>query len=350
MIGKSKRTRADLTILCSIVLIAGCVAGPTEGQATAQPVLPITVNDDLVSASGEVVAGKWATLSFMMGSEQVEISVQIGDKVKDGDTMAFFPDESLPQAILNAQADLILARKSLDELLDSETALAQASIAVRDAQKAYDRAFDHRESLNGLIDFTDTEIKEERTPFGVIEVPKVIKYQAYATPSMIAKADEDLALKTALLADAQAELDRLINLENSPEVTAAQTRIKALEGFIRQSNLIAPFDGTVVELYVNSGEMVSPGAPVLLVADLSTLQVITTDLNEVDVARLQIGDTVEVSFDALSNMTVTGKVSQISLKNSTGSGVYYDVIVTLDEIPEGLRWGMSAFVGIQVSK
>ncbi len=350
MIVKPNRTRADLAILCTMVLIGGCVAAPSESNSTAQPVSPIQVNDNLVSASGEVVAGKWATLSFMMGSEQVEISVQTGDEVKDGDTLAFFPDESLPQAILNAQADLILARKSLEELLDSGTALAQASIAVRDAQKAYDRAFDHRESLNGLLDFTETEIKEERTPFGVIEVPKVIKYQAYATPSMIAKADEDLALQTALLADAQAELDRLINLENSAEVTAAQTRIKALEGFIRQSKLIAPFDGTVVEMYINSGEMVSPGAPVLLLADLSTLQVKTTDLNEVDVARLQIGDTVEISFDALPDTTITGKVSQISLKNTSGSGVYYDVIITLDDIPEGLRWGMSAFVGIQVSK
>ena len=350
MIVQYKRTKASLFALCFVVMIAGCVSTPPESQSTAQPVSTITVYDDLVSASGEVVAGKWATLSFMLGSEQVILSVQTGDEVKDGDTLASFPEESLPQAILNAQADLILARKSLDELLNSDTALAQATIAVRDAKKAYDSAFDHRESLNGLLDFTETEIKEERTPFGVIEVPVVKKYQAYATPSMIAKADEDLALKTALLKDAQAELDRLINLENSPEVTAAQTRINALEAIIRQSKLIAPFDGTVVELYINSGEMVSPGTPVLLLADLSTLQVKTTDLNEVDVARIQIGDTVDVSFDALPDRTVTGKVNQISLKNAIGSGVYYDVFITLDEIPEGLRWGMSAFVEIQVSK
>jgi len=106
----------------------------------------------------------------------------------------------------------------------------------------------------------------------------------------------------------------------------------------------------IIESYINSGEMVSPGSPVFLLADLSTLQVKTTDLNEVDVARIQIGDTVDVSFDALPDTTVKGKVNEVSLKNAVGSGVYYDVYITLDETPEELRWGMSAFVEIQVSK
>lgn len=68
--------------------------------------------------------------------------------------------------------------------------------------------------------------------------------------------------------------------------------------------------------------------------DLSTLQVKTTDLNEVDVTRIQIGDIVDLSFDALPDTTVTGKVSEISLKNTSGSGVYYDVFIKLDEIPQ----------------
>ena len=67
-----------------------------------------------------------------------------------------------------------------------------------------------------------------------------------------------------------------------------------------------------------------------------------------DVARVQLGNTVEVTFDALSDAVITGRVSEISLKNSAGSGVYYDIFILLDEFPENLRWGMSAFVEIQV--
>lgn len=338
-----------ILILSALVTACGAMTGNAEpAQADPQPV--ITFNDDIVSASAEVVAGKWANVAFMLGAERVNVSVRAGDKVKAGDVIASFPDDALPQGIVSAQADLILAQKSLDDLLKTDTALAQTVIILRDAQKAYDKAVDYRKGLNGLITYKETTIKKERTPFGVIEVPVVKEYEAYADKTTIEKADEDLALKTALLDDAQRELDRLINLQNSPEVQAAQIRVNALESVIRQSQLTAPFDGTVVQLYVNSGEMISPGAPILLLADLSTLQVKTTDLNEVDVARIQVGDQVKVSFDALPDTTVTGKVSDISLKNAIGSGVYYDVFVTLDEIPEGLRWGMSAFVEIQVSK
>lgn len=332
------------------VFAAGCSAPADGAEPSPEPQPFLNINDDIVSASAEVVAGKWANLSFMLGAERVNVLVGTGDRVKAGDVLAVFPEDALPQSLINAEADLILAQKSLDDLLDTDTILAQTVIAVRDAKSNYDQALKYRDNLNYLQTYTETVIEKEQTPFGVIEVPKIREYEAYADKTTIAKADEDLALKKALLDDAQAELDRLLNLENSPEVTAAQTRINALESFLRQSRLTAPFGGTVVELFVNSGEMVSPGAPILLLADLSTLQVKTTDLNEVDVARIQVGDTVEVSFDALPDATVTGKVGEISLKNAIGSGVYYDVFITLDEIPEGLRWGMSAFVEIQVSK
>ncbi len=333
------------------VLVIGCSAPADDAEtSTAAPQPLLNINDDGVSASAEVVAGKWANLSFMLGAEKVSLSVKTGDQVKAGDILASFPDDSLPQSLINAKADLILAQKSLDDLLDTDAALAQAVIALRNAQKAYDDSFDDRDELNYLITYKETVIKKEKTPFGVIEIPTIEEYEAYADKTTIAKADEDLALKKALLEDAQAELDRLINLKNSPEVTATQTRITALESFLRQSKLTAPFSGTVVELYINSGEMVSPGTPILLLADLSTLQVKTTDLNEVDVTRIQIGDIVDLSFDALPDTTVTGKVSEISLKNTSGSGVYYDVFIKLDEIPEELRWGMSSFVEIQVSK
>jgi multidrug efflux pump subunit AcrA (membrane-fusion protein) len=348
---KTMANRLSIILVLSVLVTAcGAMTGGNAEPVQPEPQPLLNVNDNVVSASAEVVTGKWANLSFMQGAERVIVSFKAGDQVKAGDVVAYFPEDAIPQGIINAQADLILAQKSLDDLLKTDTALAQTVIVLRDAQKAYDKAVDYRKGLNGLITFKETVIKKEQTPFGVIEVPKVKEYEAYADKTTIEKADEDLALKKALLDDAQRELDRLINLQNSPEVQAAQIRVSALESVIRQSNLTAPFDGTVVESYVNSGEMVSPGAPILLLADLSTLQVKTTDLNEVDVARIQVGDTVKVSFDALPDTIVTGKVSEISLKNAVGSGVYYDVFITLDEIPEGLRWGMSAFVEIEVTK
>jgi len=379
-----------ISLIVVLALVSGCGAAPetTETSNTdSQPL--ITISDDVVSASAEVVAGKYANLAFMLGTERVNILVKTGDMVKAGDVLALFPEGALPQAIINAQADLILAQKSLDDLLNSNVALAQAEQnlanakqAVEDAQKDVTK-LDFRRASDDLLDQTEAEIDlaNKQVSFAEDAYRAVknrpdgdsLKAQALLNltnarlerdrkqatlewylgkPSDLDAAKYRAALNLALAqeADAQREYDRLLDLENSAEVSAARTRVNALDALIRQSRLVAPFDGMIVELYINSGEMVSPGAPVLLLADLSTLQVKTTDLNEVDVARIQIGDVVEVSFDALPDTTVTGKVTEISLKNAIGSGVYYDVYILPDEIPEGLRWGMSAFVEIQVSK
>lgn len=376
-------------LLIVSVLVAGCAASETSETPSPDSQPLITINDDIVSASAEVVAGKYANLAFMLGAERVNILVKNGDRVKSGDVLAIFPDDALPQAIVNAQADLVLAQKSLDDLLKSNVALAQAEQnlaiakqAVEDAEKDVIK-LDYRRASDDLIDQTEAEIDLAEKQITLAEdTYKLVKgrpdgdslkaqallnltnarlerdrkqatldwYLGKPSELDVAKYRAALSLALAQEADAQREYDRLLDRENTPEVTAAKTRIDALETLIRQSRLVAPFDGMIVELYINSGEMVSPGAPLLLLADLSTLQVKTTDLNEVDVARIQVGDPVKVSFDALPAMTITGKVSEISLKNTGGSGVYFDVFILLDEIPEELRWGMSAFVEIEVSK
>ena len=341
----------NAALLCTLVV--SCGGGvPESGQTTPVPESQPTVNlnDNTVSASAEVVAGKWANLAFMVGGPKVDILVNEGNTVKAGEILALFPEDAIPQTIINAKADLITAKSALGNLLIADTALAQTVIALRDAEDAYNQAFNYRESLNGLITSEEIITKKKNTPFGQIEVQEIKKTEGYADKYTIAKADEKLALTTAQLDNVKRELARLQNLQTSPDVIAAQTRVAAIESIINQSSLVAPFAGTVVELYMNSGEMVSPGAPILLLADLSTLQVKTTDLNEVDVARVQIDDPVKVTFDALPDTTVTGKVTEIALKNAPGSGVYFNVTITLDEIPEALRWGMSAFVEIQVSK
>lgn len=346
---KNRLSTLPSVVLIVSILLAACSAGQ-EADAIPTDTAPlIPLDDGLLTSSAEVVAEKWASLAFMVGAQTVEMKVVVGDTVQQGDLIASVPDTALPQSLINAQADLILAQQSLDNLLASNTALAQATIQLRLAQEAYDKAADYRDSLNEPITFTEVKIKEERTPGGIIEIPVTKKYQADATEDMIVKADEDLALKKSLLDDAQREQDRLTDKQSSPEVIAAKTRIAAIEAVLNQSKLFAPFDGVILETYINTGEMVSPGAPVVLIADLSTLQVKTTDLNEVDAARVQVGDPVTVTFDALPDTIIAGKVSNIALKNAPGSGVYFNVTIALDEIPGQLRWGMSAFVEIRAA-
>jgi multidrug resistance efflux pump len=131
-------------------------------------------------------------------------------------------------------------------------------------------------------------------------------------------------------------------------VTAARSALTQANSALGRTNMYAPFSGTVIDVFARDGDVVAPAVPLLLLADLTTLQVQTTDLSEVDAVRVSIGDTARVSFDALPDATIVGRVTHIALKNSPGAGAYYTVTIKLESIPDNLRWGMSAFVVITV--
>jgi len=138
------------------------------------------------------------------------------------------------------------------------------------------------------------------------------------------------------LKSARADVDRAQALLDSAKAT--------LEA---QSALPAPFDGTIISLDVEAGETVVPGRVLILLADLSRYQVETTDLSERDVTLVKVGQTVNISIEALGE-TFTGKVTEIALVSSTlGGDVVYTVTIDFEDQPASLLWGMSADVEIE---
>ena len=141
------------------------------------------------------------------------------------------------------------------------------------------------------------------------------------------------------LESAQAEADRAQALLDSANATLTA-----------QSNLTAPFDGTVVSVEISPAETVVPGRVVIIMGDFSKLQVETKDLSERDIPRVQIGQTASVFIEAL-NKEFPGKVIDISRISSTvGGDVVFKVTIALDQQPQGLLWGMSADVNIETGK
>ncbi|HNR02430.1 MAG TPA: HlyD family efflux transporter periplasmic adaptor subunit [Anaerolineaceae bacterium] len=382
----NKRTFFLLSSLLILTMIAGCagMGGSSQPEENSEPVIE-EIDESIISASGKVVASKYANLAFMVGAQEFILNVKVGDAVKDGDRLAVLADDMLPQNIVLAEADIVGARQALSDLLQSEApkfsaekALVLAQQAVEDAKeevesKTSDRAdADVINKIRAQIDIAKDDLETAEEDYEDVadrDDGDVFKAQATVTlanarrrvddlqdqldwyldtndPLEIAEAEAALYLAEATMADAQREYDRLKEGPDPDEVAAAEARVKAYESVIDQKYLIAPFDGTIVEVYSQTGETVAPNVPVALLADLSTLVVQTTDLSEVDVAKIEVGDKVRVTFDALGTTVVPGKVAKIALKNSSGSGVYYAVDILLDETPEELRWGMSAFIEI----
>ena len=116
-----------------------------------------------------------------------------------------------------------------------------------------------------------------------------------------------------------------------------------------QSMLTAPFDGTIVSLDIAPSETVLPGAPVIVLGNLSSYVVETTDLSERDVTRVRVGQPVVLYIEALGQ-EVSGKVTDVALVSTTlGGDVIYKVTIALDKQPKDLRWGMSADVEIDTA-
>jgi HlyD family secretion protein len=171
----------------------------------------------------------------------------------------------------------------------------------------------------------------------------------------VAQAQADLDLAQALLDQANIEFEKVKDGPDPDLLATAQARLDnaqaqltAAQTALDDLTLKAPFDGTVTQVFIRQNEWVNPGQAVMVIGDLSQLQIETTDLNEIDVARIHVGSPATVTFDALPDVSVEATVVRIASKSSPGTGVNYTVVLELNEIPEGLLWDMTAFVDIEV--
>jgi HlyD family secretion protein/macrolide-specific efflux system membrane fusion protein len=158
---------------------------------------------------------------------------------------------------------------------------------------------------------------------------------------------------------AQADVDFAENDVKSKQVavTTAQVALSAAQDRLRYTSLVATLNGTVIERGIEPGEMVIPGSQatmegkaLLTVADLSTL-IVKTDLNQIDVAKVKLGQTVTLTLDALPGKTYTATVTKVAPASITPKGKDVDVFpveATLKEADGLIKPGMSADVRIHI--
>jgi len=177
---------------------------------------------------------------------------------------------------------------------------------------------------------------------------------AARTAVEVAKGQRDAA--EAGLAQAEAQL-ALVRASATPEelalaeagVAQAEAALEQAQAALSQARLTSPIAGTVAQVDLRVGEMAPMGMPVISVGSLDAFQIETTDMNEIDAARVRVGDKAELLFDAFPELEVTGTVTHVALKAGAGlGGTAYQVIIALDDPAEGLRWGMTASVDIVV--
>ena len=177
-----------------------------------------------------------------------------------------------------------------------------------------------------------------------IEVASASVDQAQASVEGATLAVEQLPADAtaAQIAAAQAAL----HLAQS-NLELAHSQQSAAQAALRQTELRAPIAGTIANVDVAVGEQVNAGQAIASIGDFSTWLVETTDVSELDVVRLAVGDRATINFSALPGVTATGVVDSIQVRGTGNSGeVNFAITIRPDTYLPQLRWNMSATVSI----
>jgi len=176
---------------------------------------------------------------------------------------------------------------------------------------------------------------------------------------------KDVGMTPQAAALQQATLDYQAALAQYAKATAGSTdqdiqilvnNVKAAEASynlaklnLEKNILIAPFDGTVAQINGNLNENVS-ASPFIFLVDTENLR-LEANVDETDVAKIQVGQDATITLDALPGLQLRGKVTAIAPTSTLQSGVVtYLIHVTLTDKNPRLRPGMTATASILVDQ
>ncbi|TML66663.1 MAG: efflux RND transporter periplasmic adaptor subunit [Actinobacteria bacterium] len=269
--------------------------------------------------------------------------------------------------IARFEAEARFAQLDLDDLkrrpLPNE--LAQAKMEVRRTQAAFDYAEAKRKVLPALVEkgfitrdtLEDAELRalEAKTVLQAAQF-NLQKVMAGATPEELERAQIRLEQARFALDKAKSGMASQIesykaNIERErANVERAKKLIQTAETKLKVKEVTAPKDGLVVYAKASEnkgnekiqlGMIPYEGQPILYLPDPSTI-VADTEVNEVDIGKVQVGGPAELELDSFP-----GKV----FHGTTPSGVkVFDVTVKIDDNDQRIRPGLSATVGIIVER
>jgi HlyD family secretion protein len=174
------------------------------------------------------------------------------------------------------------------------------------------------------------------------------------------KAERDLKRAQQLLADKLIAQELFDDTKTTFELAQnsldrSQKELAILEERLTKTEVRAPFDCTVLTRPVSMGQAVSgsggfnSGTEVLTIADLASM-VISAHVNQADVPRLKVNQTVEVAVEAVTGLRVNGIVERIAPQATIKNNIKgFSARIVLKNVDERIRPGMTANIKIPVA-
>ncbi len=375
---KKKRTWIILAVI--VALVAGGVyftTRPTASRADASALLANATLANVVQttlvtsvdSTGSIIPEATLDLSFSASGTVNAVKVQVGDRVQKGEVVATLATSDLDYQVTKAEQAYLLQQLTYSETVaadPNDVAVAQASynsaaaaysaaqqdysqLSVKEsvqcssltsakaaldrAQTAYDRiANDHQASQYLNADWGPyTQIVK------ALENAQDAYTQAVSNCNVTKLSLNDSSLRSAQAQaqSAKASLDSLVSPRTETVIQAeaaleqARLSLEQAKRELANATLTAPFDGVVTAVNVVAGDA-SGSSAAISIADTSRLHVDVL-VDETEIANIKVGQAAQITLDALTGITLTGKVANVAPSGTVSSGVVnYNVRVNLD--------------------
>ncbi len=161
----------------------------------------------------------------------------------------------------------------------------------------------------------------------------------------ITDAKNSIAENTASLVKLQAGADPLDVQSNELSLQSRKNALLDAQQNLSYATIRAPFDGTIAKLTVKKGDSVSSGGSIGTFITSEKIAVISE--NEVDIAKIKVGQKATLTFDAIDGLTIAGEVEEVDSLGTVSQGVVnYDVTIKLLSDDDRIKSGMSISVAI----
>ena len=376
-----------ITLSLTLLFLAACGTSTSQGTPTPAPSTSATL-----IAEGKLMPLQSLDESFTVSGDIAELLVSDGETVTSGQVLAHLSNSANAElALAQAEQEALSASQALDEIKNSSLANSNASLNLAQAQSKYNSAYNNYQNSTALqgssdliastraqlvildnrianleetytnqAELSDDDPKKAQTLKDLsqtrIDREKINNLLNYYSSNPNAldvqtlKAEFEVA--KSRLADAQRVYDRMKDGIDPNLLGAAEARVKTADAAVKSAQaaldalqLTAGIDGIVADISVIPGQQVSPGQVVLTVADFTGWIIKTDNLTESDIVNVEVGQAVEVVFDALPDVTLKGTVTHINDRFEEVRGdVTYTVTIKLEETDPRMRWGMTAAI------
>jgi HlyD family secretion protein len=397
LIGKVKNPSRWLIGLAAGVVVIGSTTYLFVNQATpkldiAKLTVPVeTKNVTLrITASGKVVPVQNVNLSPKTSGLLVNLLVEQGDRVEQGQIIARMDNADLQAQLIQSRAKLAEAQAQLDktvagsrpeEIAQAKARLAQAQAQLEQARNGtrpeeIEQAQAQVESAQARVNLSSSRVQRNRNLYeqGATardKLDEVVADDRSARASLTeaqrrlaqlqkGSRSEEIAQRQASVTEAKESLRQLENgsrpediASSKAAVAAARGELKAVQVKLEDTIIRAPFAGVVTQKYATEGAFVTPTTSASTTASATSSSIVAiargleiiAEVPEVDVGQIKQGQPVEIVADAYPDKVFKGHVRLISPEAVIEQNVTsFQVRIAIDTGKNELLSGMNVDV------